>query len=188
MQGPSINPERRGYKSNCIQPLQHYTKYEPLCAGNSPVTNEFPWQMPVTRSFDIFFDLRLNKRLGKLSRRWWFETPWHPLWRHCDVLGVHRIVCSVRLYIIFTHDGQRINTSTPGKYERNLSIVQANFSEWWLRYLLWNYHRMGIMRHCFSKVNTGSGSGLVPSDNKPLPEPMLTQIYVAKQRHYGLNP
>ena len=26
-----------------------------LCAGNSPVTGEFPSQRPVTRSFDIFF-------------------------------------------------------------------------------------------------------------------------------------
>ena len=35
-----------------------------LCAGNSPVTGEFPAQRPVTRSFDVFFDLRLNKRLS----------------------------------------------------------------------------------------------------------------------------
>ena len=28
-----------------------------LCAGNSPVTGEFPSQRPVTRSFDVFFDL-----------------------------------------------------------------------------------------------------------------------------------
>ena len=32
-----------------------------LC-GNSPVPGEFPAQRPVTRSFDVFFDLRLNKR------------------------------------------------------------------------------------------------------------------------------
>ena len=32
-----------------------------LCDGNSLVTGEFPWQKPVTRSFDVFFDLRLNK-------------------------------------------------------------------------------------------------------------------------------
>ena len=31
-----------------------------ICAGNSPVTGEFPAQKPVTRSFDIFFDLRPN--------------------------------------------------------------------------------------------------------------------------------
>ena len=37
------------------------------CAGNSPVTGEFPVQMPVARSFDVFFDLRLNKWLSKQS-------------------------------------------------------------------------------------------------------------------------
>ena len=36
-----------------------------LCAGNSPVNGEFPAQRPVTRSFDVLFDLRLNKRLSK---------------------------------------------------------------------------------------------------------------------------
>ena len=37
------------------------------CAGNSPATGEFPAQRPVTRSFDVFFDLRLNKWLSKQS-------------------------------------------------------------------------------------------------------------------------
>ena len=55
-----------------------------ICAGNSPVTGEFPSQRPVTRSFDVFFDLRLNKRLSKQSRSWWFETLSLPLWRHCN--------------------------------------------------------------------------------------------------------
>ena len=41
---------------------------------------------PVTRSFDIFFDLRPNKWLSKQSWSWLFEfeTPSHPLWRHCN--------------------------------------------------------------------------------------------------------
>ena len=43
-----------------------------LCAGNSPVSGEFPAQRPVTQSFDVFFDLRLIKRLSKHSRGWWF--------------------------------------------------------------------------------------------------------------------
>ena len=38
-----------------------------ICARNSHVTGEFPTQRPVTQSFDIFFDLRLNKRLSKQS-------------------------------------------------------------------------------------------------------------------------
>ena len=38
-----------------------------LCVGNSPVTSEFPSQRPVTRSFDVFFDLCLNELLSKQS-------------------------------------------------------------------------------------------------------------------------
>ena len=52
-----------------------------ICAGNSPVPGEFPAQRPMTRTFDVFFDLRLNKRLSKQSRGWWFETPSRSLWR-----------------------------------------------------------------------------------------------------------
>ena len=52
--------------------------------GNSPVYGEFPVQRPVTRSFDVFFDLRLIKRLSKHSRGWWFETLSRPLRRHCN--------------------------------------------------------------------------------------------------------
>ena len=55
-----------------------------ICAGNSPVTCEFPAQRPVTRSFDVFFDLPLNKRLSKQLWGWWFQTPSCPLWRHCN--------------------------------------------------------------------------------------------------------
>ena len=38
-----------------------------ICMGNSPVSGEFHAQRSVTRSFDVFFDLRLNKRLIKQS-------------------------------------------------------------------------------------------------------------------------
>ena len=55
-----------------------------LCAGNSPATGEFPTQRPVTRNFDVFFDLRLSKGLSKLSRRGWFETPSRSSWRHSN--------------------------------------------------------------------------------------------------------
>ena len=53
------------------------------CAGNSPVTGEFPSQRPMTWSFDAFFVLRLNKWLSKQSRRRWLETPSRSLCRHC---------------------------------------------------------------------------------------------------------
>ena len=57
-----------------------------ICAGKSTVTGEFPAQRPVMRIFDVFFDLRMNKRLSKRSWGWWFETPSHPLWRHCNAI------------------------------------------------------------------------------------------------------
>ena len=61
-----------------------------ICAGNSPVNGEFPAQRPVTRSFGVFFDLRLHKRLSKQS--WgWFETPSRPSWRHCNGITQHRM-------------------------------------------------------------------------------------------------
>ena len=60
-----------------------------LCAVNSLVTAEFPSQRPVTRGFDVFLDLRLNKLLSKQSRSWLFETPSQSLWRHCNILSVN---------------------------------------------------------------------------------------------------
>ena len=58
-----------------------------FCAGNSPVTGEFPAQRPVTRSFDVFFDLRLDQQLTKQWRDRWLEIPSRSLWRHCNMLG-----------------------------------------------------------------------------------------------------
>ena len=63
--------------------LKHFLRYWPF-------VREFPALRPVTRSFDVFFDLRPNKRLSKQWWGWWlerwFETPSSPLWRHCNVL------------------------------------------------------------------------------------------------------
>ena len=55
----------------------------PFC-GEFTGPGEFPTQRPVTRSFDVYFDLRLNKRLCKQSWGWWFETLLCPLWRHSN--------------------------------------------------------------------------------------------------------
>ena len=69
-------------------------------------TGEFPPQRPVTRSFDVFFDVRLNKHLSKQSWGWWFETPSRPLWRHSNdvahnysiVIITHTKRCSIINY------------------------------------------------------------------------------------------
>ena len=52
------------------------------CAGNSPVTGEFPGQRPVTWTYDVFFDSRLHQHLSKQWRHRRFETPSCSLWRH----------------------------------------------------------------------------------------------------------
>ena len=90
-----------------------------ICAGNSPVTGEFPAQRLVTRSFDGFFVLRLNKRLSKQSWGWWFEMPSRPLWRHCN----EQCWCSI---------GQSLNSQeTPhipllrASYASIMSILEA---------------------------------------------------------------
>ena len=67
-----------------------------LCVGNSPVSGELPAQRLVTRSFDVFFDLRLIKRLNKHSRGWWFKTLSRSLWRHCNVLRLYIVGKSIR--------------------------------------------------------------------------------------------
>ena len=65
--------------------METYSALLALCAGNSPVTGEFPAQRPVTRSFDVFVDMHLNERLSKQSWVWWFDTPSRSLWRHYNV-------------------------------------------------------------------------------------------------------
>ena len=64
-----------------------------LCVGISPVTGEVPSQRPVTRRVDVFFELRLNKRLSKQSWGRWFETPSRALWRHCNVKPFCKVFC-----------------------------------------------------------------------------------------------
>ena len=63
---------------------ENFFRVTALCEGNPPVTGGFPSQRPVTRNFDIFFDLHLNKQCSKQSRHLWIETHVRSLWRHCN--------------------------------------------------------------------------------------------------------
>ena len=73
-----------GHYHDDVIKWKHFPRYWPFVRGNSPVTGEFPSQRPVTRCFDVFFDLRLNKWLNEQSWGWWFEMPSRSLWRHCN--------------------------------------------------------------------------------------------------------
>ena len=99
-----------------------------ICAGNSPVPAEFPTQRPVTRSFAVFFDLRLNKRLSKQSWGWWFETLRGPLWRHRNVR--HRNKTRIRLLPINPATTKnvingRMVVSSPFQSDANFVIAVA---------------------------------------------------------------
>ena len=57
--------------------MEIYSALLAICAGNSPMNS--PHKRPVMRSLDVFFNLRLIKRLNKQS---WGRS--RPLWRHCN--------------------------------------------------------------------------------------------------------
>ena len=57
--------EYKGSMSRWRHQMETFSALLTLCEGNSQVTGEFPAQRTVTRNFDVFIDLRLNKRLNK---------------------------------------------------------------------------------------------------------------------------
>ena len=97
-----------------------------ICVGNSPVTGEFSTQRTVTRSFDVFFDLRLNKH----SWGWWFEMLSCPLWCH--------------------HNEYKIVQKATGKLEekKNLSIY-SNILAWGIAKVTYVSGRLEINGHYY---------------------------------------
>ena len=74
--------------------------------------------------FDVFFDLRLNKRLSKQSSGWWFETLLRPLWRHFNDYGNNP-------------DNKFVIEKENGRHQRCVSIVLVEIQNKAL------IHRMG---------------------------------------------
>ena len=98
---------------------------------------EFPSQRPVARSFDVFFDLRLNKRLGKKPWGWWFETPSWSLWRHRDgstatyILYFKPICRADGVYIFHVHILKfRIDKIMVINKKRNALLAGKTLAEW----------------------------------------------------------
>ena len=81
-------------------------------------TSEFPTQRLVTRSFDVFFDLHLNKWLSKQWWGWWFETPSPPLRRHCN--GTSKVPTATVDY----------ESHLPGIHYKLFSLTQNNNIQW----------------------------------------------------------
>ena len=64
------------------QHMEAFSALQALCAGNSPVNGEFPFQRASKADFDVSFDMGPQKLLKKLSKDRWFETTR----RSCDVI------------------------------------------------------------------------------------------------------
>ena len=78
----SINCVMNGFNIMMASSTGNIFRVTGLLCGEFTGPGEFTTQRPVTRSFDVFFDLRLNKRLSKQPWGWWFETLSPSLWRH----------------------------------------------------------------------------------------------------------
>ena len=74
---------------------KHFPRYWPFVRGIHRSSVNSPHKRPVTWTFDVFFDLRLNERLSKQPRGWWFETPSRPSWRHYNVDTAHRLLLAM---------------------------------------------------------------------------------------------
>ena len=115
---------RKAFSCHDVNPAygqEHVIVGPTFCASNANamIKTVFPWwrhgslfrvtgplwgkstddlQKQVTRSFDIFFDLRLNRQLSKHSRRRWFETTSRSLWRHCNVFFLFLLIRPLQLF------------------------------------------------------------------------------------------
>ena len=115
------------YSSWCHQ-MKIFSTLLTLCEGDLLVTSGFPSQRPVTLSFDVFFDLHLNKQWDKQSRCQWFETPLHLLLSHCNVLELLE-----EIYHVVTQ-----------------TWYICNYCLWWWKGATWalNRHVWGIHLQC----------------------------------------
>ena len=97
-------------------------------AGNSPGTGD-----AVTQSFEVFFDLRLNKQLSKQSWGWSFETLSRPLWRHRNDNSIYQNARSseYRHYTSFGGNNQSWATNT---------LCNNLMWQWLLRVITQNLH------------------------------------------------
>ena len=99
---------------------KHFPRYWPFVRGIHREFTGHRSQRPVTRSFDVFFDLCLNKRLSKQSRGWWFETPSRPLWHHCNGqmdFCWYPIICVKSLQFILKPNTLRFHLWVPESHE-----------------------------------------------------------------------
>ena len=156
-----------------------------LCAGNSPITGEFPSQRPVTRSFDVFFDMCLDNRWSKQSRGWWFEMPSHLLWRNCIESSryIYTIPWHCRYYSLLI---SRVKTRISTLHIVNIMAADAcHFAHDIFKWIFLNENAWILLKISLKfvpKVGINNIPALVQimacrrPGGKPLSEPMMVSL------------
>ena len=108
--------------------MDSFSRYWPLW-GESTRHRWIPLTKVSDGEFDVLFDLRLNKRLCKQSRRRWFETPSRSLWRHCN-----------------DNRWQQINDN-PGHQFSNSQVPTSFKQSWRLLSQYWNDRVVILTQH-----------------------------------------
>ena len=96
--------KRRDFYSNCHDDVikwKHFSRYWPFVMGIQWLPVDSSHKGPGVRSFDVFFDLRLNKQLSKQLRRWHSRS----LWYHCNVCDVMALYGSHMMMILVPEAG-----------------------------------------------------------------------------------
>ena len=126
---------------------KHFPRYWLFVRGihRSPVNSPLKGQW---RGFDVFFDLRLNKRLSKQWWGWWFKAPSRSLWCHCN----EWVTNQVNLYMFWFIRGKLcvsmehpISVKCDVLHEEGIDKVKANSAPWetpmlHYRRLIWQTH------------------------------------------------
>ena len=170
------------------------------CTGNSMLQWHIPWNMYMVLWCFVLFWTYIPWQIQQLHLSTTFRVASLALGQSCDcpsasvatlkntgkiwVPNHNKTQQSLPWYALYIPDGRLIspefNSLAPGRFECNF---QMDFSHWWFMHFLWNWPNMNVTGLHWWSLNIGSGNGLVPSGNKPLPEPILTHIYVATWRH-----
>ena len=161
----------------------------PLC-GEFTSPGEFSAQRPVTRSFDVFFHLRLNKRLSKQPWGWWFETPAWSLWRHRNDNQFHVPIfvanlchmkdeCHLRLLLGQLYQHHKIRFLSQYNSFHNRFSADEIYCTWFTDALLWlgevtghNFNCATCWRH---QMETFSALLAISAGNSPVNSPRKGQ-------------
>ena len=132
-------------------------------------------------------------RFGKTNHKNCSRTlrlPWHPLrWCHVSVM-----MSEVAGNCFFSQKkanklGMLKMQFLVGKlkqlYGSYSLFVSADFSDWWLMFLLWNYPHDNITGHYWWQVKISSGKSMVLPGIEPLPKSILILFYVAIWGHWA---